>query len=630
MKKTASVLLALFCLAFFGFRSSADVISTDEPTSGNRIYIAGNPEFYPLEYYNDDTGRYEGILPEIYETVSRKTGIQFAYISADGKNRMKELADNKQAEIVSAHISGEISVTDRISLFSYTKDGQRYTVCIGFTGIADDEIKVRIKNAVAGVSSQQWLSAAMTLSGDSHKGTPFYLYIIIAALCAALVVVIVYSAIKRRARQERDLLRMIDELTGIGNLLYFEDCYVNKINAATQSLYYMAYMSSDIDTIENYYGIEQAEEVQRFTANVLGVSCVDNDFAARIGNGVFAMCFMAPDSEQAKVRMAEIADAVNKHTATLSKENGTVFRIGIFPLGKEHVTFETALNNARQGYNAVQQNQYVCICDENVLGRAALKSRLQKSLASAIENGEFGLYLQFVYDVRRHKLIGAEVLSRWDNKKEGILSPAKYIDDMKNAGIISEFDFYIFEKTCELLQSWNDTSYRTLRLSCNFTRITMSSPVFVDRLEKIISKYSFDKNNLIVELTEDYIASDGAAAYKNIFAIKNTGCKVALDDFGNGYTSFSDLCDYPIDIIKIDRNIVEKSSDDRGGAVLAGIIRMAHDLEIEVLCEGIETKVQDSNVKRFGCDYIQGFMYSRVMPLKSAMNFYLKIVGEAN
>jgi len=629
MRKAVAVLCALICLISFGFSSSADVISTKEPASGDRIYIAGNPELYPLEYYNAYTGRYEGILPQIYETVSKETGIQFAYICSGDENRMKELAENGQVEIVSAHFRGDISLPDSVSLFSYNKDGGNYTVCIGFTKIADGEMKDKVKKAVAAVSSGQWLSAAMTLSGGgSAKSAPFYLYIIIAVLCAALAAVILYLLFKRRESHGLDRLRMVDEVTDIGNLLYFEDRF-KKIDTATQSLYYVAYMAADINTVENYYGREQAEEIQRYTANVITGSGGDNDFAARIGSGVFVICYMAPDIEQAKVRMTEVAEAVNVHSETLSKDNETVFRIGIYPLGREQIPLETAVNNARQGYlSAVQQRQDVCICDENVLGRAALKSRLQKSLASAIENGEFGLYLQFIYDVRKHTLTAAEVLSRWDNKLEGILAPSKYIDDMKNAGIISEFDFYIFEKTCELLQSWRGTAYEAIRLSCNFTRITMSSSDFVSRLEGIISKYSFDRNHLVVELTEDYIASDAEAAYKNIYAIKNTGCKVALDDFGSGYTSFSDLCDYPIDIIKIDRNIVEKSSDSRGSAVLAGIIRLAHDLKIEVLCEGVETDVQDGSVKQLGCDYIQGFMYSRVLPLESAIKFYDKKTGK--
>ena len=118
---------------------------------------------------------------------------------------------------------------------------------------------------------------------------------------------------------------------------------------------------------------------------------------------------------------------------------------------------------------------------------------------------------------------------------------------------------------------------------------------------------------------------DASVAYKNILGIKKYGCRIALDDFGSGYTSFSDLCDYPIDVIKIDKHIVEKSKSDRGNAVLIGIVRMAHNLGITVLCEGIENEGESQKATDAGCDYIQGFLYSRVLPIENALDFYKNI-----
>ena len=97
-----------------------------------------------------------------------------------------------------------------------------------------------------------------------------------------------------------------------------------------------------------------------------------------------------------------------------------------------------------------------------------------------------------------------------------------------------------------------------------------------------------------------------------------------LDDFGNGYTSLDDLCDYPVDIIKIDRHFVLKTLSGRGHSLLQGIVNTAHELGTRVLCEGIETDTQDENVKKANCDYIQGFYYSRVLPIEEADNYYKK------
>ena len=251
-----------------------------------------------------------------------------------------------------------------------------------------------------------------------------------------------------------------------------------------------------------------------------------------------------------------------------------------------------------------------------------MKSRLQKKISSALENKEFQIYLQFVYDVGTKKFRGAEVLSRWHSRDEGVLSPSHYIADMKTAGMVDKLDFYIFEKTCELLSTWKGTTLERIQLSCNFTRTTLSLPTFSESFERILGKFDFSPEDLLIEITEDSLVDDSAVAYQNVLAIKKLGCRIALDDFGSGYTSFRDLCEYPVDVIKVDRDIVTRSSSARGYAVLVSIIQMAHALGIRVLCEGIETENENKRAIDAECDYIQGFMYSRVLPLENAIDFY--------
>lgn len=191
--------------------------------------------------------------------------------------------------------------------------------------------------------------------------------------------------------------------------------------------------------------------------------------------------------------------------------------------------------------------------------------------------------------------------------------------------MIDKLDFYVFEKTCQLLSQWKDTQYENLYLSCNFTRTTLSSYGFAKNFENILSKYTINRSNLVVELTEDFLTDNKELAYQNIQSIKAAGCKIALDDFGSGYTSFGDLCDYPLDVIKVDRQIVAKAQSSRGNAVLIGITRMAHSLGIQILCEGVETEDENKRVTEAGCDFIQGFLYSRVLPADNAMDFLNKM-----
>ena len=624
MKKLIISATILLCIFSLSASVSADVVSTQEPTAGNAVYIAGNPDMYPLEYYNAETESYEGILPNIYKGISAQTGIQFAYIAADPEDRQMELAKNCQVEVVSAYHKGEISVAQEIELFSYAKDGQEYTVCVGTTKVIDPDIAAKIVSAVQAAEKNVWLSAAMALERPAASRNTFIGFIVVIALLViALTVLVVFILKKRRAMLAKEKTKLIDPMTGIGNSDYFQDCYSHHISPAMRQLYYVGYIAIDIEKIETYFGGEQSEELQRYAASVITDAMQDNDFAARIDNGVFAFAVMAPDTDRAVVTATELINNLNAYNKNYAEDNGVLFGCGLYPLDKQHTPCETAIYNARQGYlYTVNNKQTVCVCDSTVLDRVSLKSRLQKKISSALENKEFQIYLQFVYDVGTKKFRGAEVLSRWHSRDEGVLSPSHYIEDMKTAGMVDKLDFYIFEKTCELLSIWKGTTLERIQLSCNFTRTTLSLPTFSESFEKILDKFDFSPENLLIEITEDSLVDDSAVAYQNVLAIKKLGCRIALDDFGSGYTSFRDLCEYPVDVIKVDRDIVTRSSSARGYAVLVGIIQMAHALGIRVLCEGIETENENKRAIDAECDYIQGFMYSRVLPLENAIDFY--------
>ena len=624
MKKLIISATILLCIFSISASVSADVVSTQEPTAGNAIYIAGNPDMYPLEYYNEDKECYEGILPSLYKEISEQTGTQFAYIAADREDRQKELAENFQVEIVSAYHKGEISVAQEIELFSYAKDGREYTVCVGTTKVIDPDIAAKIVSAVQAAEKNVWLSAAMALERPAASRSTFLgLVFVIAILMIALTVLIVIILKKRRARLAKEKTKLIDPMTGIGNSDYFQDCYSHHISPATRQLYYVGYIAIDIEKIETYFGGEQSEELQRYAASVITDAMQDNDFAARIDNGVFAFAVMAPDTDRAVKTATELINNLNAYNKNYAEDNGVLFGCGLYPLDKQHTPCETAIYNARQGYlYTVNNKQTVCVCDSTVLDRVSLKSRLQKKISSALENKEFQIYLQFVYDVGTKKFRGAEVLSRWHSRDEGVLSPSHYIEDMKTAGMVDKLDFYIFEKTCELLSTWKGTTLERIQLSCNFTRTTLSLPTFSESFEKILDKFDFSPEDMLIEITEDSLVDDSAVAYQNVLAIKKLGCRIALDDFGSGYTSFRDLCEYPVDVIKVDRDIVTRSSSARGYAVLVGIIQMAHALGIRVLCEGIETENENKRAIDAECDYIQGFVYSRVLPLENAIDFY--------
>ena len=254
-------------------------------------------------------------------------------------------------------------------------------------------------------------------------------------------------------------------------------------------------------------------------------------------------------------------------------------------------------------------------------GKDESKSALVKSIEEGLKNQEFKMYLQFIVDNKTKKIVSAEALSRWEKGDGQVVMPGAYIGAMEESGQIVKLDYYMFEKACAKLAQWKGTEFADLTISCNFTRITISEKDFVSKIKEIAERYDFDRKHLLLEITEDSIEKNLDVAMNNIIQIKALGFRIALDDIGGGYTSLISLCEYPIDVVKIDREILCMTEKEAGKKLFLGMISFAHNLDLRVVCEGVETHDQNQLVSESECDYIQGWFYSKAMPENSADAF---------
>lgn len=254
--------------------------------------------------------------------------------------------------------------------------------------------------------------------------------------------------------------------------------------------------------------------------------------------------------------------------------------------------------------------------------------KLLKNIIKGFENQEFKMYLQFIVDSKQGKIASAETLSRWENSLGEVVFPGSYIGIMERSGLITMFDYYMFEKVCQKLSQWKDSELSNVSLSCNLTRITISEKDFAEKIKEISSKYDFDRSKLIIEITEDSLEKNLVVAMLNIIEIKKLGFRISLDDFGSGYTSFVSLCEYPIDVVKIDREILLLSGTENGKKLFFGIVSLAHFLNLKVVCEGVETEEQRRLVVESGCDYIQGWYYSKALSEENAEKFAIDYMNK--
>lgn len=431
---------------------------------------------------------------------------------------------------------------------------------------------------------------------------------------------LIVFARKKRAEQKANAL--IDPRYGIGNDGYYLNCMETLIPAPLRSIVYVFCIGCDMPSLERRFGEAEREEIFSRAAEYLRLGCGREEYLACVGRGMFALVCQCGSREAAQQRAEGLIRGLDGYLAGFRAEYAGAFRAGICSLSENpDCDAEAALYNARQGCAHAFRTETPCaFSTRGMIDESEQLERLRGSMSKAVEKGEFEPYLQFVVD-RAGTVVGAEAVSRWQNPEEGLLKPSKYIDLMIRAGTITELDLYMLRCACVQLQTWKREGRGTLWLSCNFTRQSIADEKILARVREIIEQYDFTRDRLVVELTEDSYAHDRETALRTIEGLHAMGLRIVLDDIGAGYSSLSDLSTYPIDGVKIDRSIVIESALPRARALLEGMIRLSHDMGIRVLCEGVEDKATCDAVLAAGCDFIQGFYFSRVLPGREAESF---------
>jgi len=614
------VLLIISCTQLV----SAEIYTT-EKTEGlaNCVYVAGSPDMYPVEFYNEDEKAYCGIIPDMLGVISERSGIDFVYINGNKADK-SIMGNNLQVEIVS---SAKNDTTlpyykDYVELVSFTKDGKTVKSGLVFTSLADDALILKTKAAASEISEDVKSGIYLSYAVKNTKINYVWLIITLSA-CLLLAIALITMLFRiKRIRKEKDADKMTDSETGMGNLQFFKFHFRYTISDVSKSLYYVAYIILDSSYLRSYHGDSSFDDVLKYTASVLSEYTKDREFSARITENGFAFAYQATNDNDAQKRLTELMDRLNSFEDMKEKNNKLVFHSAVYHLTNSDRNCEILLFNLRKNCNRIfGTEKQIVYCDTRSMNRIQEEKKITESILKGFENNEFKMYLQFIVDNKTKKIISAEALSRWDSPEKGLITPGKYIANMEMAGLISKHDFYMFELVCRQLEKWKDTKFNYISLSCNFTRITLSEENFIDKLKMISNSYSFDKSKLAIEITEDAIEKDRETATQNVMNCKELGFKVYLDDLGSGYTSLANLCDYPIDVVKIDRDILLKAENEKGKDLFTGIIALAHSLNIKVICEVVETEEQNALVSSSNCDFVQGWYYSKALPLDECESF---------
>ena len=235
---------------------------------------------------------------------------------------------------------------------------------------------------------------------------------------------------------------------------------------------------------------------------------------------------------------------------------------------------------------------------------------------------EFEVYYQPIINIASGEIIAAEGLLRWHSPELGFVFPAEFIPVAESTGLIISIGQWVLKKVCQQIKAWQDIQGISLRLAVNVSVMEFNHPDFIRKLIKFLHLNNLEPKYLELELTESMIMQNANVAIATMNELQNLGVRIAIDDFGTGYSSLIYLKNLPINTLKIDRYFIHNvSNDPQKSAITKALIEMSHNLNLQVIAEGVETESELSFLRQNNCDAVQGFLFSRPLPASELENF---------
>ncbi len=343
---------------------------------------------------------------------------------------------------------------------------------------------------------------------------------------------------------------------------------------------------------------------------------------ARLSDDNFAFLMNTPSDKDVTARLIAVFDEFSRRNALFVKYP-TYFSAGVCRLGQymdsnDSIDFIAAMDRAVLAKKTIKgaSGNHIAFYDGRIRDRALREKDYESAMPQALKEGEFQCYLQPKFGLQSRHIEGAEALIRWDSKEFGFVMPGDFIPLSERNGFVVELDFYILEEVCKAIRRWLDDGKTPVVISVNQSRLHLNNDDYIWRLREIVDKYNVPYQYIELELTESVFTEDVDHLLKIMHKLHELGFKLSIDDFGSGYSSLNMLKDIPADVVKIDREFFNGTvNSEKGRAVIETVVDLAKRLNMEVISEGVETKDQVDFLTEIDCHMVQGYYFSKPMPM---------------
>jgi diguanylate cyclase (GGDEF)-like protein/PAS domain S-box-containing protein len=427
------------------------------------------------------------------------------------------------------------------------------------------------------------------------------------------------DALARQATEDEIRHRALhDSLTGLPNRILFLDRLEHALARLRRGESLAAVMFLDLDRfkrVNDSLGHHAGDEILTAVAPRLKQALRPTDTVARFGGDEFAIVLEDIASEVAATQAAERIAAVFARPFVLgSAEHFVTASIGIaLARGGERADelvrdADTAMYRAKEGGRARYE-----LFDDDLRARAVSRLRMETELRLALERRELRLAYQPVVSLRDETITSIEALLRWEHPARGVIPPDEFIPIAEETGLIEPIGSRVLDEACRQAAHWHSAmpDQVPVTISVNLSAVQIANSVLPDTVAMATRAADLDPATLRLEITESVLLAETGRLTDTLAGLRELGVQLVLDDFGTGYSSLGYLTRLPLDALKVDRAFVERlGRDAHDTSITEAIIAMAHALSLPVICEGVETERQLAELRRMGCDQVQGFYFS--------------------
>jgi diguanylate cyclase (GGDEF)-like protein/PAS domain S-box-containing protein len=423
----------------------------------------------------------------------------------------------------------------------------------------------------------------------------------------------------RDVTEQRNLERQLshrafhDELTGLANRALFLDRMDHALRIARSEADPVVVLFVDLDdfkSVNDALGHAVGDQLLKSVAERIRRAAGTGDTAARLGGDEFALLLEDRGGIDRAIDVAEsLLDSLREPVTVVGYDVVVLASVGVAVAAPGMTTTGLLRDADIAMYEAKRAGKgQIRLFDPAMRLVATKHLEYRSELAEALERGQFRLvYMPFV-DLRSGQVTGAEALVRWHHPEHGDVPAADFVPIAERSGLIVPLGNWIVEQAFEQLARWRAGLY----VSLNVSAVQIRQPDFVERIVAAVDRAHVDPRCVVWEITESVLVDEGDRATETVRRLREEGFRFAVDDFGAGYCSLSYLQRHPVDLLKVDRSVIEEfGADPRGSTLARTILQMAESLDLLTVAEGIETTAQLRELRRVGCDLGQGYLLSK-------------------